>query len=111
MPVGINRFLDFVQIDYWSFLRASLAEVAICSYEVEARKVAGTVVNALSHTFMSSPRTLWVWLFYTLKTGLKVDIKSNGTTEFRKIPKGAFRRCLQQWKDRWSECVRKGPTL
>jgi hypothetical protein len=31
MTAGINRFSDFVQIDYWSFLHESLAEVATCS--------------------------------------------------------------------------------
>jgi hypothetical protein len=33
------------------------------------------------------------------------DIKSNVTAELRKIPKEAFRRCFQQWQDRWSKCV------
>ena len=64
------------------------------------------------------------WLFPTLKMGLKgtrfatmEDIKSNETTELRKIPKEAFRRGLQQWQNRWSKCVCvcvcvcKGPTL
>jgi len=32
-------------------------------------------------------------------------IESNATTELRKIPKEAFRQCIQQWKDRWSKCV------
>jgi transposase len=52
------------------------------------------------------------WLFSTLKMGLKgtrfatmEDIKSNATAELRKIPKEAFRRCFQQWQDRWSKCV------
>jgi len=60
------------------------------------------------------------WLFPTLKMGLKgarfatmEDIKSNATVELQKIPKEAFRRCFQQWQDRWSKCVcaRKCPTL
>jgi len=60
------------------------------------------------------------WLFPTLKMGLKgtrfvsmEDIKSNATAELRKIPEEAFRRCFQQWQDRWSKCVcvRKGSTL
>jgi hypothetical protein len=50
-------------------------------------------------------------------------IKWNAAAELRKIPKEAFRRCFQQWQDRWSMCVRvrvcvyvfafslKGPTL
>jgi hypothetical protein len=25
------------------------------------------------------------------------------TTELQKIPKEAFRRCFQQWQDRWSK--------
>ena len=52
------------------------------------------------------------WLFPTLQIGLKgtrfatmEDIKSNTTAELRKVPKEAFRRCFQQWKDRWSKCV------
>jgi transposase len=52
------------------------------------------------------------WLFSTLKMGLKgkrfatvEDIKSNATAELRKTPKGAFRRCFQQWQDRWSKRV------
>jgi hypothetical protein len=32
-------------------------------------------------------------------------IKSNATAKVRKIPKETFRRCFQQWQDRWSECV------
>jgi len=52
------------------------------------------------------------WLFPTLKMGLKgmhfatmEDIKSNEMFELRKIPKEAFRQCVQQWQDRWSKCV------
>ena len=52
------------------------------------------------------------WLFPTLKMGHKgtrfatmEDIKSNTTAELRKIPKEAFRRCFQQWQDRWGKCV------
>jgi len=30
---------------------------------------------------------------------------SNATIELREIPKEAFRRCFQQWQDRWSKCV------
>jgi len=52
------------------------------------------------------------WLFPTLKMGLKgtrfatmENIKWNATTELQKIPKEAFRRCFQQWQDRWSKCV------
>jgi hypothetical protein len=52
------------------------------------------------------------WLLTTLKMGLKgsrfatmEDIKSNVTAELRKIPNEAFRRCFQQWQDRWSTCV------
>ena len=47
------------------------------------------------------------WLFPTLKIGLKgtrfatlEGIKSNATTELRKIPKEGFRRCFQQWQGR-----------
>ena len=41
------------------------------------------------------------------------DIESNATAELRKIPKEAFRQCIQQWQDRWGKCVlvRKGLTL
>ena len=53
-----------------------------------------------------------VWLFPTLKMGLKgthfantEDIKWNATAELQKIPKEAFRRCFQQWQDRWNNCV------
>jgi len=64
--------------------------------------------------FLSSPnhRTLRISLRVTFKMGLKgtrfaimEDIKWNGTAELRKIPKEAFRRCFQQWQDRWSKCV------
>jgi hypothetical protein len=60
------------------------------------------------------------WLFFTLKMGLKgthfaimEGIKPNATAEFGKILKEAFRRCVQQWQDRWSHCVRVryDPTL
>ena len=33
------------------------------------------------------------------------DIKSNATTELRKIPEEAFRRSFQQWQDRWNKYV------
>jgi len=33
------------------------------------------------------------------------DIKSNATAELRKIPNEIFRRCFQQWQDRWSKWV------
>jgi len=33
------------------------------------------------------------------------DIESNATAELRKIPKEAFRQCIQQWQDRWSKFV------
>ena len=50
------------------------------------------------------------WLLYTLKMGLRGRVSqpwktSNATTELRKIPKETFRRCFQQWQDRWSKCV------
>jgi len=60
------------------------------------------------------------WLFSTVKMGLNgtdfttmEDIKSNATAELQKTSKEAFRRCFQQWQDRWSKCVcvAKGPTL
>jgi hypothetical protein len=58
------------------------------------------------------------WLFPSLKMGLKGPRfkpwkTSNATTELQKIPKEAFRRCFQQWQDRWSKYVRvrKGSTL
>jgi hypothetical protein len=52
------------------------------------------------------------WLFSGLKMSLKEprfatmqDIEWNVTTELQKIPKEAFRRCFQQWQDRWSKCM------
>ena len=52
------------------------------------------------------------WMFPALKMGLKgthfattEDIKSNATAQLRKIPKEVFRRCFQQWHDRWSKFV------
>jgi hypothetical protein len=33
------------------------------------------------------------------------DIKWNAAAKLRKIPKEAFCRCFQQWKDWWSKCV------
>jgi len=52
------------------------------------------------------------WLFPTLKMGLKgtrfatmEDIEWNATAELHRIPKEAFRRCFQQWQDRWRKCV------
>jgi hypothetical protein len=68
------------------------------------------------------------WLFPTLKMGLNGDafynrgghqIECDGRTP--EDSKEAFRRCFQQWQDRWSKCVcvcvcvcvwaGKGPTL
>ena len=53
------------------------------------------------------------WLFPSLKIGLKgprfatmEHIEWNSTAELQKIPKEAFRRCFQQWQDRWIKCVR-----
>jgi hypothetical protein len=34
------------------------------------------------------------------------DIKSTATAELWKIPKEEFRRCFQQWQDRWSARAR-----
>jgi hypothetical protein len=31
------------------------------------------------------------------------DIKSNATAELRKIKKGAFNWCFQQWQEQWSK--------
>ena len=52
------------------------------------------------------------WLFSTLKMVLKgtrfatmEDIEWNVTAELQEISKEAFRRCFQQWQDRWSKCV------
>jgi hypothetical protein len=49
------------------------------------------------------------WLFSMALKGTRFatmeDIKSNATAELRKIPKEVFRRCFQQWQDRWSKCV------
>jgi len=52
------------------------------------------------------------WLFPTLKMGLKgtrfattEDIKSNATAELQNNTKEAFRRCFQQWQDRWIKCM------
>ena len=33
------------------------------------------------------------------------DIESNATADLRKIPKEAFRQCIQQSQDRWGKCV------
>jgi hypothetical protein len=33
------------------------------------------------------------------------NIKSNATAELQKNPKEVFHRFLQQWQDRWSNCV------
>uniref|UniRef100_A0A8C4X9K6 Protein GVQW3-like n=1 Tax=Erpetoichthys calabaricus TaxID=27687 RepID=A0A8C4X9K6_ERPCA len=52
------------------------------------------------------------WLFPTLQMGLRgtrfstvEDIQSSGTPELWEIPQEAFRRCFQQWQNRWSTCV------
>jgi hypothetical protein len=43
---------------------------------------------------------LWKWAFRN-----HGGQKSNATAELRKLPKVAFRRCFQQWQDRWIKCV------
>jgi hypothetical protein len=52
------------------------------------------------------------WLFPRLKTPLKdsrfdsrEDIMRNATKELRSLPKEAFQKCFQQWKERWTKCV------
>ena len=52
------------------------------------------------------------WLFPSLKMGLKgtrfatmEDIKWHATAELQEVSKEAFRRCFQQWQDRWRKCV------
>lgn len=52
------------------------------------------------------------WLFPKLKMPLKGtrfesrdDIMRNTTMELNSIPKEAFKRCFQQWYDRWDKCV------
>jgi len=52
------------------------------------------------------------WLFPQLKTVLKgkrfedIDsIKKNATSTLNTIPKDSFKKCFQQWQDRWKQCV------
>jgi len=51
-------------------------------------------------------------LFPQLKTVLKgkrfedIDaIKKNATSTPNTIPKDSFKKCFQQWQDRWKQCV------
>jgi hypothetical protein len=96
---------------YRSFVRASFVETARCGSEEVA--AAGPVVSAARYRtephITQPPHSPDLalsdfWLFPTLKLGLKEtrlatteDIKSNATTELRKIKKKvAFRRCFEQ---------------
>jgi len=52
------------------------------------------------------------WLFPELKTVLKgtkledIDtIKHNTTSTLNTIPKDSFKKCFQQWQDRWKQCA------
>jgi len=52
------------------------------------------------------------WLFPQLKTVVKgkrfedIDaIKKNATSMLNTIPKDSFKKCFQQWQDRWKQCV------
>jgi transposase len=52
------------------------------------------------------------WLFPKLKMPLKgtrfearEDIMRNATAQLNTIPKDAFQKCFQQWRDRWDKCV------
>ena len=52
------------------------------------------------------------WLFPQLKTVLKgkrfedVDaIKKNVTSTLNTFPKDSFKKCFQQWQDRWKQCI------
>jgi hypothetical protein len=52
------------------------------------------------------------WLFLRLKTPLKgfrfdshEDIIKNVMTKLHTIPRQAFQKCFQQWKDHWAECM------
>ena len=52
------------------------------------------------------------WLFPQLKTVLKgkrfedIDaIKKNTTITLNTIPKDSFKKCFQQWQDRWKQCA------
>ena len=52
------------------------------------------------------------WLFPQLKTVMKVKrfedtdtIKKNATSTLNTIPKDSFKKCSQQWQDRWKQCV------
>ena len=63
-------------------------------------------------TVLFGSRSEWLLAVPYSEMGLKgthfatmEDIKSNATAELWKIPKEAFRRFFQQWKDWWSKCV------
>ena len=52
------------------------------------------------------------WLFPKLKMPLKgtrfespEDIMRSATAQLYSIPKEAFLKCFQQWRDRWEKCV------
>ena len=52
------------------------------------------------------------WLFPQLKTAMKgkrfedIDaIKKNATSTLKAIPKDSFKKCFQQWQDRWKQYV------
>jgi hypothetical protein len=52
------------------------------------------------------------WLFPKLKMPPKgarsesgEDIMWNATAKLNTIPKDAFQKCFQQWRDRWDKCV------
>ena len=63
-------------------------------------------------TVLSGSRSEWLSAVPYSENGPQGDafrtmesIESNATAELRKIPKEAFRQCIQQWQDRWSKCV------
>jgi transposase len=52
------------------------------------------------------------WLFPKLKLPLKgtrfesrEDIMRNAMAQLNTIPKDAFQKCFQQWRDHWDMCV------
>jgi hypothetical protein len=52
------------------------------------------------------------WLFPQLNTVFKgkrfedIDaIKKNASSKLNTIPEDSFRKCFQQWQDRWQKCV------
>jgi hypothetical protein len=81
-----------------------LQSLHVCSFEEMARQVAGrdsgfciTIMHRATHLLLCHHPATALSGSRSERASRGQGIKSNATSELRKIPKDAFRQCFQQW--------------